>query len=79
MLDLKQRNVIRGYLDAGMSPDAIANHLGRLADLEESDLVMIRLVAGELLNASSQRATTVCGRPQLGLIRKPANRPCPAR
>lgn len=41
MLDLKQRNVIRGHLDKGMSPEAIANYLARVADLEEPDMVVI--------------------------------------
>lgn len=53
MLDLKQRTVIRDYLDSGMTPDAVANYLGRLADLEPEEVAALRLAARDMLSESS--------------------------
>ncbi|MGB0878846.1 MAG: hypothetical protein ACPGXI_17555 [Mycobacterium sp.] len=68
MLDLKQRNTIRGYLDKGMSPDAVANYFARLADLEESDMLIIRSAAYDILNESNSVSAPAVGPPGLRLI-----------
>lgn len=57
MLNILQRNVIRGYLDGGMSPEEIADYLGRVNDLDPLDIVTIRSAAYDLLN--DERAVTV--------------------
>lgn len=62
MVDLKQRAVIRGYLSRGMSPVSVTNYLGRVADLEESDLVLIRAVAEEILNEQVLEGNTASPR-----------------
>lgn len=49
-LDLKQRTVIRDYLDSGMSPDSVANYLGRVADLEPDEVAALRAAAHDILN-----------------------------
>ena len=67
MLDLKQRNIIRGHLDKGMTSEAIANYLTRLADLEEPDRVMIRSAAYDILNETVASPRT-SGRPDLKLV-----------
>lgn len=68
MFDLKERNIIRGYLDSGMTPDAVANYIGRVSDLEDSDILLIRSAATDMLN---ETATTPPRpqRPVLTLIR----------
>jgi len=68
MLDLKQRNIIRGHLDKGMTPDAIANYFARLADLEELDMVMIRSTAYDILNEANPEPATSAGPQELRLI-----------
>jgi len=50
MFDLHERNVIRSYLDSGMTPDAVANYIGRLSDLEDSDILLIRSAAFDMLS-----------------------------
>jgi hypothetical protein len=50
MFDSHERNIIRGYLDSGMSPDSIANYIGRLSDLEDADILLIRAAATEMLD-----------------------------
>lgn len=68
MLDLKQRNTIRGYLDKGMRPDAVSNYFARLADLEESDTLIIRSAAYDILIESNPVPAPVAGPPELRLI-----------
>ena len=51
-LNASERTIIQEYLDAGMSPEAIANRIGRLNDdLEPSDLLLIRSIAQDMLDA----------------------------
>jgi len=73
MLDVKQRNIIRGHPDSGMTPDAIANYLARLADLEESDMVMIRSATYDILNEANPEPSPLAGSPGLRLITSTAS------
>ncbi len=50
MLNIRQRNVIRGYLDEGMSPEDIADYIGRINDLGPLEVVTIRSAAYDMLN-----------------------------
>lgn len=68
MLDLQERNIIRGYLDSGMTPDAIANYIGRVSDLEDADVLLIRSAAVDMLKESVASAPARRGRPVLTLI-----------
>jgi len=68
MFDLQERNIIRGYLDSGMTPDAIANYIGRLSDLEAADVLLIRSAAADMLNESTAPASLQPRRPVLTLI-----------
>lgn len=50
-INVKERNIIRQYLDRGMSPEAIADHIGRLHDdLDSLDILSIRSAAYDLIN-----------------------------
>ncbi|RFZ10369.1 hypothetical protein DSM43518_02283 [Mycobacterium marinum] len=51
-----QIDEIQQRLDEGMSPEAIADSIGRLADLEDLDIVMIRSAAYDLRNGEPVRA-----------------------
>ncbi|WP_188113031.1 hypothetical protein [Mycobacterium simiae] len=55
MLNILQRNVIRGYLDKGLSPEEIVDYLSRLNDLEPLEVVTIRSAAYELKPAVDRR------------------------
>lgn len=44
-LNQQQREEIQRRLDAGMSPDAIAQSLGRIADLDDLEIEEIRSTA----------------------------------
>lgn len=69
MLNLVQRNIIRGYLDNGMSPEAIADYLGRLNDLDALEVVTIRSAAYDLLNEPApEHALPQVGSPTLTVI-----------
>lgn len=48
LLNLNERNIIRRYLASGMTPDAIANSLGRLSDLDDADILLIRAAAADM-------------------------------
>jgi len=52
-----QIDEIQQRLDEGMSPEAIANSIGRLADLDELEVVTIRSVAYDLRNGEPVRAS----------------------
>jgi hypothetical protein len=49
-MDLRQRTIIRDYLDSGMTPDSVANYLGRVADLEPDEVAALRSAAHDILN-----------------------------
>ncbi|BBN50852.1 hypothetical protein [Mycobacterium avium] len=69
MLNILQRNVIRGYLDGGMSPEEIADYLGRVNDLDPLDVVTIRSAAYDMLNEQTPPAPAAAsGKPILTLI-----------
>jgi hypothetical protein len=68
MFDLKERTIIRGYLDSGMTPDAVANYIGRVSDLEDSDILLIRSVATDMLNETATPPPPRPQRPVLTLI-----------
>lgn len=68
MLNLVQRNIIRGYLDDGMSPEAIADYLGRVNDLDALDIVTIKSAAYDLLNAPAPEHAVPLGPPTLSVI-----------
>lgn len=51
-----QIDEIQHRLDEGMTPEAIADSLGRLADLDELDIVTIRSTAYDLVNGEPVRA-----------------------
>lgn len=51
-----QIDEIQQRLDEGMTPEAIADSLGRLADLDELDIVTIRSTAYDLVNGEPVRA-----------------------
>lgn len=52
-----QIDEIQERLDEGMSPEAIADSVGRLADLDELELVTIRSTAYDLRNGEPVRAS----------------------
>lgn len=69
MLNIVQRNVIRGYLDGGMSPEEIADYLGRVNDLDPLEVVTIRSAAYDMLNEELVAAPAIGGgKPALTLI-----------
>lgn len=69
MLNIVQRNVIRGLLDEGMDPEAIAEYLGRLNDLGPLEIVTIRSAAYDMLNGEPAEVSNVAGgQPVLTLI-----------
>lgn len=51
-----QIDEIQERLDEGMSPEAIADSIGRVADLDELELVTIRSAAYDLRNGEPVRA-----------------------
>ncbi|MGJ6127396.1 hypothetical protein QN239_32980 [Mycolicibacterium sp. Y3] len=63
-----QRNVIRGYLDEGMSPEEIADYLGRVNDLGPLEVVTIRSAAYDMLNEQTLAGSAASGKPMLTLI-----------
>jgi hypothetical protein len=75
VLNILQRNVIRGFLDEGMDPGEIAEYLGRLNDLGPLEIVTIRSAAYDMLNEEPAEAPTVLGRPALTLIAGGAAKP----
>ena len=50
-LTLRQRNELLRHLNRGMTPSAIADMLGRINDLEDHEVVMIRSAAHALANS----------------------------
>jgi len=52
-----QIDEIEQRLDEGMTPEAIADSIGRVADLEELDIVVIRSTAYDLMNGEPVRAS----------------------
>ena len=68
MLNILQRNVIRGCLDDEMSPEEIADYLGRVNDLGPLDVVTIRSAAYDMLDEQPPAASAPCGKPMLTLI-----------
>lgn len=69
MLNLVQRNIIRGYLGNGMSPEAIADYLGRVNDLDALEIVTIRSATYDLMNESApENAVPQVGSPTLTVI-----------
>ena len=50
-------NEIQDRLDDGMTPQEIADSIGRIADLEHADILIIRSVANDLLNGDPVRAS----------------------
>lgn len=70
LLNILQRNVIRGCLDDGMSPEEIADYLGRVNDLGPLDVVTIRSAAYDMLDEQAPAGPAVsCGKPMLTLLR----------
>ncbi|MGV9747865.1 hypothetical protein ACWDTG_23595 [Rhodococcus zopfii] len=51
----EQLDDIRGYLEQGMSPDDIANYLGRVADLDLIEIEQVRTAANELEQQNQQQ------------------------
>lgn len=51
----EQLDDIRGYLEQGMSPDEIANYLGRVADLDLIEIEQVRTAANELEQQNQQQ------------------------
>ncbi len=43
-----ERDEVRRRLEQGMTPDAIANSIGRMSDLEEDEIAAVRQLAYEL-------------------------------
>ncbi|WP_099020909.1 hypothetical protein [Mycolicibacterium palauense] len=68
VLNILQRNVIRGFLDEGMDPQEIADYLGRLNDLGPLEIVTIRSAAYDMLNEEPAATPETVGRPALTLI-----------
>ncbi|MCV7137939.1 hypothetical protein [Mycolicibacterium fortuitum] len=69
MLNILQRNVVRGFLDEGMSPEEIADYLGRLNDLGPLEVVTIRSAAYDMLNeAPAVAPAPAAGGPKLTVI-----------
>ena len=54
-LNDEQLDEIRRHLDEGMTPDAIADYLGRVADLDLMDIVTIRSAAVALSRGETPR------------------------
>lgn len=52
-----QIDEIQQRLDEGMTPEAVADSIGRLADLDELEVVVIRSTAYDLLNGEPVRAS----------------------
>lgn len=52
-----QIDEIQQRLDEGMTPEAVADSIGRLADLDELKVVVIRSTAYDLLNGKPVRAS----------------------
>ena len=50
-------NEIQDRLDDGMTPQEIADSIGRMADLEHADILIIRSVANDLANGEPVRAS----------------------
>ena len=50
-------NEIQERLEEGMSPQEIADSIGRMADLEHADILIIRSVANDLLRGDPVRAS----------------------
>lgn len=48
---------IQARLDDGMTPQQIADSIGRMADLEHADILIIRSVANDLRNGEPVRAS----------------------
>lgn len=51
----EQLDDIREYLEQGMSPDDIANYLGRVADLDLIEIEYVRTAANELEQQQQQQ------------------------
>lgn len=69
VLNILQRNVIRGFLDEGMSPEDIADYLGRLNDLGPLEVVTIRSAAYDMLNEEQGEVPApAAGGPKLTVI-----------
>lgn len=51
-----QIDEVQGLLDAGMAPPAIADSIGRMADLSHLEVVTIRSVAYDLQNGETVTA-----------------------
>ena len=68
MLNILQRNVIRGYLDGGMSPEEIADYLGRVNDLGRLEVITIRSAAYDMINEEPAAAPAAGGKPMLAVI-----------
>jgi hypothetical protein len=51
-----QLDEIQERLDEGMTPEAIADSLGRIADLDHLDVIAIRSAAYDLSRVESSRA-----------------------
>jgi hypothetical protein len=68
-VNILQRNVIRKYLDEGMSPEDIADYIGSINDLDLLDVVTIRSAAYDILNEPTTAAPDLSGRrPTLTVI-----------
>ena len=50
-------NEIQDRLNDGMTPQEIADSIGRMADLEHADILIVRSVADDLLNGEPVRAS----------------------
>jgi hypothetical protein len=50
-------NEIQDRLNDGMTPQEIADSIGRMADLEHADILIVRSVANDLLNGEPVRAS----------------------
>ncbi len=56
-LSRAQITEIQARLDEGMSPQEIADSIGRMADLEHADILIIRSAAVDLLNGETVPAS----------------------
>lgn len=74
-----QIDEIQQRLDEGMTPEAIADSLGRLADLDELDIVTIRSTAYDLVNGEPVRAPTTSLGDAQGRVVSPAQKGCGER
>jgi hypothetical protein len=68
MLNILQRNVIRGYLDEGLGPEGIADYLGRVNDLGPLEVATIRSAAYDMMAEDTVAAPVAGGKPVLTLI-----------